>query len=213
MTKTVGLIIAGIIIIVLLAGGWYLYQQKKYQTEKVAQVNFLKELNVDKLPGIQKTPAPWPLELNRLRDRLTQLNLPALTAEGVTLHTHQHLDLYVNGQKISIPDGIGNNESQGFISPIHTHDSTGVIHVESPRVQPFFLGQFFDIWGLRLTDSCLGGYCNSGNKKLRLYSNGQFISHDLAELELQAYQEIMIVYGTEKETPPVITGYSFPVGD
>jgi hypothetical protein len=34
---------------------------------------------------------------------------------------------------------------------IHTHDSTGWIHVEAPRKIRATLGQFFDVWGQPLS--------------------------------------------------------------
>jgi len=37
-----------------------------------------------------------------LTDRLTPLGLSALGAEGTVLHIHQHLDLYVNGNKVTL---------------------------------------------------------------------------------------------------------------
>jgi hypothetical protein len=46
-------------------------------------------------------------------------------------------------------------------SPIHTHDTSGIVHIESPTVRPFTLGQFFDVWGVRFTSDCIGGDCNS----------------------------------------------------
>ncbi|MBI3485457.1 hypothetical protein HY025_00770 [Candidatus Daviesbacteria bacterium] len=32
-------------------------------------------------------------------------------------------------------------------NPIHTHDDSGIIHVESPVKRDFTLGDFFAIWG------------------------------------------------------------------
>jgi hypothetical protein len=36
----------------------------------------------------------------------------------------------------------------GFYS-LHTHDASGVIHIESPLEQHFSLGEFFDLWANR----------------------------------------------------------------
>src|SRR5881396_2786681 len=108
-------------------------------------------------------PAPWPANTDKLKVRLSALGLPALSAEGTTLHIHQHLDLYVNGTKQVVPAQIGILTSPHVVfSPLHTHDTTGIIHVESPTVRSFTLGEFFDVWGVRFTPTCLGGYCNQG---------------------------------------------------
>src|SRR5581483_8345176 len=100
------------------------------------------------LPGLQMSTSSWPTELGNLRERLHAENLPALAEEGTVLHIHQHLDLFIDGQSVPVPSGIGIQEAQGFISPIHTHDLSGIIHVESPFAADFTLGQFFDIWGV-----------------------------------------------------------------
>jgi len=51
-------------------------------------------VNSNSLPGIQTGEAPWPPELNELRERLKIIGLPALQEEGSALHIHQHLDIF-----------------------------------------------------------------------------------------------------------------------
>ncbi len=165
------------------------------------------------LPGMQLGDAPWQPELSHLAERLRAIGLPTLSSEGSAMHIHQHLDIFVDGHQVPVPAGIGINQAAGFISDIHTHDTSSIIHVESPTVQTFTLGQFFDIWGVRFTAECIGGYCASGDTSLKVYSNGALYSGDPRELPLQSHQEIAIVFGTATETPQQIpSSYSFPVG-
>ncbi|OGD63748.1 hypothetical protein A2160_03675 [Candidatus Beckwithbacteria bacterium RBG_13_42_9] len=171
------------------------------------------QIDPNNLPGIITGTAPWPVETEYLKQRLNILGLPALTFEGTILHTHQHLDIYIDGQVVAIPANVGTDPNQKFISPIHTHDQSRVVHVESPTVQTFTLGQFFDIWGVRITDSCLGGYCNQTDKILHVYSNGKLVPNNFRDLKLEAHQEIVIAFGTEKEIPsPIPQSYNFPAG-
>lgn len=171
-------------------------------------------INPNNLPGIQTGNAPWYVELDHLHERLSYIGLPVLSKEGTTLHTHQHLDIFVDSNPISVPAGIGINEKGGFISPIHTHDDTAEIHVESPMTQTFTLGQFFDIWGVLFTDRCIGGYCNQGDKTLKVYVNGKLFDGDPRQIELQEHQEIVVAYGTAKDLAnPIPSSYVFPVGD
>lgn len=170
-------------------------------------------LNADTLPGIQTGNAPWPAEITHLRERLKDINLPALTQEGAVLHTHQHLDVSVDGKPIQIPAGIGIDELNGFLAPIHVHDDTGIIHVESSTLQVFTLGQLFDVWGVRFTSECIGGYCNQGNKILRVFVNGNLFSGDPRTIKLEEHQEILVAYGTPDELPnPLPSAYTFPPG-
>ncbi|HEX8923737.1 MAG TPA: hypothetical protein VF828_03315 [Patescibacteria group bacterium] len=163
--------------------------------------------------GLSDSPAPWPPETDHLRDRLSAIGLPALPQEGTALHIHQHLDISVTNRQITIPEGIGINDKDGFISPLHTHDAAGIIHVESPSVQKFYLGQFFDIWGVRFTDTCLGSYCTDSSNILKVFSNGSEVSSNYRSLELTSRQEIFIYYGSAASLPKIIpSSYSFADG-
>jgi hypothetical protein len=164
------------------------------------------------LPGLQTGEAPWEAEIPNLLARLKAINLPALHEEGNALHIHQHIDIFVDGKPVTVPKDIGINYDERFISPLHTHDRTGVIHVESDKVQDFTLGQFFDVWGVRLTKDCLGGYCAKGSEKLRVFSNGKPVTGDPRRLVLSAHQEIAIVYGPEKSSVVVPSSYKFDEG-
>lgn len=167
----------------------------------------------DRLPGLLVSPAPWGANVRLLRQRLAAIGLPALAVEGTALHIHQHLDVYVNGRHVTLPAGIGIDELDGFISPLHTHDTSGVIHVESPKIETFTLGQFFAVWGVRLTPRCLGGYCASGTRAVRVYAGGRRISGDPRRLPLAAHQEIVVTYGTSGQPPrPVPSRHDFPLG-
>ena len=171
-----------------------------------------KDVPVRVLPGLQTGEAPWEAEIPNLLARLKAINLPALHEEGNALHIHQHIDIFVDGKPVTVPKDIGINYDERFISPLHTHDRTGVIHVESDKVQDFTLGQFFDVWGVRLTKDCLGGYCAKGSEKLRVFSNGKPVTGDPRRLVLSAHQEIAIVYGPEKSSVVVPSSYKFDEG-
>lgn len=193
------LIVAGVVILLAVAG--YNYFSKP---EEIV-------INPEALQGIQTGNAPWGVQTETLRPRLEAIGLPALAEEGAVLHTHQHLDISINGAKLNIPTDIGINEEEKFISQIHTHDLTGIIHVESPVVKDFTLGQFFDIWGVRFTDTCLGGYCAEEGKELKMYVNGQRADGNFRRRELKDHEEIVITYGSAQDEPsPIPSSYQFP---
>jgi hypothetical protein len=163
------------------------------------------------LPGMQTGAAPWPPQISLLLERLQAMGLPALRREGTELHLHQHLDLFINGKAVAIPPQIGINMVAGFIAQVHTHDGSGVIHIESPVVSRFTLGQFFDIWGVRFTPSCLGSYCKAGDTKLRVYVNGKAVTTNPRDVELADDQAIVVTYGTAKELPnPIPSTFKSP---
>ncbi len=60
---------------------------------------------------------------------LRAIGLEPLTEEGQVVHIHQHLDLYVDGDKVTVPASIGIGPQDAFISDLHTHDDSGIMHV------------------------------------------------------------------------------------
>lgn len=179
-------------------------------------VNVAKTVNPASLSGILTDRPPWPANTEALRQRLEAIGLPALASQGTLLHIHQHLDLCVAGKQITIPADIGIAETaSGGCSPrSHTHDTSGIIHVESPTLRPFTLGEFFDVWGVRFTSDCIGGDCNRGGAQLRVYVNGDLATRDLAAIRLTSHEEIAVTYGTRAQLPsPIPSSYTFPIGD
>ncbi len=67
------------------------------------------------------------------------------------LHWHPELAVFVNGEKQEISANIGLPAGMSAAhNPIHTHDSSGVIHLEFQgivRKDDLTLGRFFRVWG------------------------------------------------------------------
>jgi hypothetical protein len=169
--------------------------------------------SMDKLPGILKTAPPWSANQAQLQLRLRAIGLDPLTAEGQVVHIHQHLDLFVDGDPVEVPANLGIDAQGAFIAALHTHDATGIMHVESPTASTFSLGQFFAVWGVRLSRSCVGGECAGSGKRLRAWVNGEPVDADPTRIELAEKQEIVLAYGTAAQMPkPVPASYEFPAG-
>jgi hypothetical protein len=172
------------------------------------------------LPGLITHKLPWGANNGSfLRPRLKTIGLHALSREGVTVHIHQHLDIVVNGRVLQgLPPYIGihidqKHPSKSFITEIHTHDQSGIIHVESPTVRTFTLADFFDVWGVRFSSRCLGGYCVNGQKKVYVWVNAKRVRTDPRRIVLKSHQEIVVAYGTLASVPkPLPSSYPFPSG-
>jgi hypothetical protein len=163
------------------------------------------------LPAELTGPAPWPRHVDGLRARLAAMQLPALPAEGTALHIHAHLDVFVDGRHVVVPAGVGIGDS--FISPLHTHDPSGVVHVESPTIRSFTLGEFLGVWGVRFGPGRLGGYRNGAGRALRVYVNGRPVTGDPRRVILGAHDEIVAAFGTRRELPhPIPAQYEFAPG-
>jgi hypothetical protein len=167
--------------------------------------------SMDTLPGVLTTLPPWPANGSKLQQRLRAIGLPALNAEGEVVHIHQHLDLFVDGEKVVVPANVGIGPA--FISPLHTHDETGILHVESPTASSYGLGQFFAVWGVRLDRRCIGASCAGAGKQLRAWVDGTPVDADPTRIVLAEHQEIALAYGTPAQMPkPVPSSYDFPAG-
>lgn len=162
------------------------------------------------------TPAPWGLPTNEL-SHMAQTGLIPITG-ALVRHDHVHLDVIIDGQAVTVPAGIGMAEPFDFgpcspyfddgdcaagdifdglvaDAPLHTHSTSGIIHIETDRPGTFTLGQVFGEWGVRLSQSCVGGYCTGGGKQMRVYVNGTQVTGDPRGLVLTEHQEIAVIYG------------------
>jgi len=135
------------------------------------------------------------------------------TQEYVTLHVHTHLSIFDRGKQIQIPRGVGLAPvlPNGCLYWLHTHDASGIIHVEAPRIGApnggaFDLGMFFDIWGLPLTRGDVGGI----KGPVAAYVDGVKYDGDLRLIPLLAHQQIVLEIGTPTVPPPY---YVFPPND
>lgn len=164
--------------------------------------------NLATLPGVQTGPPPWQAEEAGLKARSQALGIPLLSQEALAVHYHAHLDIYDDGQPIPIPASIGISQKDQLISVLHTHDTAGFIHVEAPQAYQYTLGQFFGVWGLMLSNKCIGGLCS---KPLKVWVNGHPFKADPTRLILADHQEIVLAYGKPPDKIP--KGHDFtPVG-
>jgi hypothetical protein len=170
-------------------------------------------------------PPRWPAPADPMRLARAAGLVPE-RAEQLQYHVHSHLDVFVNGKRVTIPAGIGINIhdpavqsatlpdgstayggittpcAHPCISPLHTHGAYGLLHTETSKPRPNRLGQFFVEWGVRLDRRCVGAYC----KGIRIYVNGKLFEGDPRQILLADRREIAIVIGT----PPAKIPARFP---
>lgn len=138
--------------------------------------------------------------------------LPMLGQEGQVLHIHSHLDVFVDGKQVTVPADIGIDLNKQQISPLHTHDTSGVVHIESPVKADFTLGEFMTEWNVPISKDALGPLKTGGGKELHVFVNGKEQSGDPAALKLAAHEEIAVVYGSPDAKVQVPSSYNWPQG-
>jgi hypothetical protein len=144
-------------------------------------------------------PAPWP-DPDRVADRTAAAALSGKSVESLTVHYHAHLDIFVNGMQQPVAASIG-RVRQSFFSPLHTHATSGMVHIEAPTDVRITLGMLFTEWGVRLTDTCAGGYCGPGTPVVG-YVNGSRTHAPLTGIVLTRGEEIALVIGSPPATIP-----------
>lgn len=152
-------------------------------------------------PGVRATAPPWPVQDQNLAQRIRRLGLPAGGSEK--FHIHALLSIYNQGLLVTVPANVGIDERQHVESSLHTHDATGIVHMEAPAPHRFTLGDFFTEWGVRFGAGTLGAWQDDGSNRVWVYVNGRLIT-DPARHVLANGDNISIGYGPQGSFPHVV---------
>lgn len=163
-------------------------------------------------PDAWQAPPP-----DEVADLAEAAGLALETKERLAYHVHAHLDVFIDGKHRTVPAGIGividDPDVRTFdeggelayggieecatpcISPLHTHDVTGVLHTESATTEENTLGQLFSEWDVRLDEECVGTYCTD-DTPIRVFVDGAEVSlAEAADIALSNHREIAITIG------------------
>jgi len=176
-------------------------------------------------PVIIGTPH-WPAPpADQVLALVKKAGLKAEPAELLRYHVHSHLDIFIDGNFQIIPGGIGivitdpavhsglilGQPAYGSIdppckhaciSPLHTHDVTGILHTESATRKNNTLAQFFTEWNVRLDANCVGEFCTP-QTKIAVYVNGKRKPlASASKITLSDRKEIAIVIGQRPKRIP-----------
>ncbi|MEM5342948.1 hypothetical protein [Paraburkholderia azotifigens] len=113
-------------------------------------------------------------------------------------HVHAHLAIINNGQWLALPKNVGILSQCNY--EMHTHDQTGIIHIETPSVKNFTLGQFFDIWGQTLSRTNVAGV--TGTVVAYINDNGDVRRYEgeLRDIPLTSHRDVTLQIGTPVST-------------
>lgn len=119
--------------------------------------------------------------------------------ETVTYHVHAHLTILDQGKPVVVPAQTGFG-STGCLYWLHTHDTSGVIHIEGPSssFHPT-LGKFFDI-AQKTNGQPILPAIKSG-QELKVYVNQKPYSGDPRNITLLAHTTITIEFGPPFKPP------------
>jgi len=128
--------------------------------------------------------------------------------EGSAFHIHQHLTLIDRGRAVEVPGDVGRPVVAQCLYWLHTHAPGGIIHIESPTIRSFTLGQFFDIWGQPLSATRAASLHASKKTQLRFWVNGMQYHGDPRKIELVQHADILIQAGPPWARPKLFNDWN-----
>jgi len=170
-------------------------------------------------------PEAWPAPpADQVAKLAKSAGLALEVREQLAYHVHAHLDVFIDGEHRTVPAGlgididnpgvrtlvVGGSKTYGgikecaepCISPLHTHDVSGVLHTESATPDGNTLGQLFKEWDVRLDGTCAGEYCTD-DTPIRVYVDGDEVQlARAADIPLSDHREIAVVIGDPPKRIP-----------
>ncbi len=103
-----------------------------------------------------------------------QIALTCTTDMATQFHIHPNVQIMVNGKQQVIPANLGIGAT--CMTSIHTHDTTGKIHIESPEKRDFTLGDFFAVWKQNFSSTQLLSNTTDATHSIKVTLNGKEVS-------------------------------------
>jgi hypothetical protein len=133
---------------------------------------------------------------------IERAGLTALPEETLEYHVHPVLRVFIDERRVRVPPDIGIDQKNRMISPLHTHDATGTVHVEAPEPVEFTLKQFFQEWDVELDEDCIASYCTDDTNRFVAFVDGEEVA-DPAGIVLEDEEQIVLWYGPKDVEPEI----------
>ncbi len=118
-------------------------------------------------------------------------------------HVHSQLKIRVDGTEVPVPANIGVRPGV-CLYWLHTHDASGLLHVEAPIQREFTLGQFFEVWAQPLGPGAVATYPVGDGQQIFAFVDGQAYTGDLRSIQLLDGRRIEIQIGAAA-IPPIVS--------
>jgi hypothetical protein len=141
--------------------------------------------------------------------------IPCDLLQHTVYHYHVALQIIDGGEQVAIPTDVGRPAFCYYW--LHMHPSSpGIIHVESPTLRVFTLGDFFDVWAktsnqaVRLDSGHVGTITLTAGQTLVVFVDGQRYDQDPRGISLVSHEVIQLeITPPTIDPPPALT---FPAG-
>jgi hypothetical protein len=154
-----------------------------------------------KTPARSASAQPFGQHYAGLEARRLRAGVPTMMQTmNSRIHFHPQLSVFVDGRQVPVPANIGIDPTRDpmDMAGLHTHDTSGTIHVEgAPHAT---LDKLFAIWGVPFSAHRLGPYRSRGRRTVRLWVDGR-PSSAFGSLKLADGQSIVVSYGADARPP------------
>jgi hypothetical protein len=145
----------------------------------------------------------------------TPTSIPCDLLERTAYHYHVALQIINDGSEVAIPIDIGRPGPCYYWLHMHA-SSPGVIHVESPDLRTFTLGEFFDVWAktssqpVQLDSRHVGTLTLTAGQSLVAFVDGKRYEQDPRGIPLKSHEVIQLEISPPTIDPP--PAYTFAPG-
>ncbi len=102
---------------------------------------------------------------------------PCVVGTNFAYHWHPQLNVFSGGVPFTVPADIG--ITPGCLEPLHTHDTSGQIHIETTVNRLYTIGDFFLVWKKPFgapTQMLVNGTSTAPNASVILYDQPETIA-------------------------------------
>jgi hypothetical protein len=150
---------------------------------------------------------------NTLHPPISGLSCDSMEQNGY--HIHVHFTIYINGQPLTIPAGIGIPADGTCFYWMHTHTDDGIIHIEAPqKLHNLALDDFMTLWQQGFANlNFPPQMTQSSGWKIFVNGkpfNGVVTSPLYTEVTFQPHDAVTLEYGSPNPPPDIF--YAFPAG-
>ena len=134
-------------------------------------------------------------------------NVPCGPSEVFTRHDYAHLTILIRGQIKTVPAFVGITATS--ICWLHTHDTSGIIHVEAGDNRTLTLGDFSAVWRQPLSQTVIDGERAGNGGSVQTTVDQQTYAGTPETIVLKNHEDIVLQLG-----PPFLKAqpYVWPPG-
>ncbi|MDQ2886286.1 MAG: hypothetical protein M3Y39_09390 [Chloroflexota bacterium] len=132
-------------------------------------------------------------------------NVQCNSSEQLTYHVHAHLSLYINGKAVPVSQYVGITNACFYW--LHTHDTSGVIHIEAPQQTTFTLGNFLHLWKQQFSQLQYPTQLDNASG-WQAYVDGKPYSGDFNAIPLNPHALITLAYHSPGVKPDTIYNWN-----